>query len=286
MRKVLAFGTFDYLHPGHVHFLREAKRLGTHLSVIVSRDATVRKVKKAAPSLDEQARLSLLKEMKAVDEAFLGEEEDIYACLKKIRPDIIALGYDQQAFVDGLAERLVSLGLQTKIVRLKSFAPAVFKSTKIKKQQQRGGEEKDAKMFIVPLAIIVHNGKVFLQQRNDPGTVNHRKWEFPGGSVEWGETPEECLIREVKEETSYRIKVLRLLPKIFTNYRVYDWGRVQIVLMPYICTLLPSQLKVASREVLRTGWYTFPHALRKQLLPKNDEMLQLAEKIIGDWLYD
>lgn len=278
MKKVLVFGTFDFLHPGHVHFLSSARKLGDHLTVVIARNSTVTKVKHHKPALDEAARMALVREMRCVDDVLLGDTADMYASLRHVRPDVIALGYDQHAFVDGLMERIRSLGLHTRVVRLDSFHEDQYKSTLIKKGEKTKKVSEDAKVFLVPLAIIIHNGKVFLQQRNDPGTVNHKKWEFPGGSVEWGETVEECLVREVKEETGYSVRPERLLSRIYTNYKVYDWGRVQVVLMPYLCTLLPSHLRISSREVLATGWYTFPLALRKDLLPKNREMLRLAQK--------
>ncbi len=275
MKKVLVFGTFDFLHPGHIRFFTQAKALGDHLTVVIARDSTAAKVKKRKPTLSEQARLDLVRSVAAVDHAILGDKDDVYSCLKKVRPNVIALGYDQHRFTGSLPQKLKSLGLKTRIKRLKSLKPEKFKSSKVKKIT----EKNDAKVFLVPLAIIIKDGKVFLQQRNDPGTINHKKWEFPGGSVEWGETPEQCLVREVKEETGYDVVAEKLLPKIFTNYRTYQWGRVQIVLMPYICRLTSSVLKISDREVLRTGWFTIAQAIRKPLLPKNKQMLRITKRI-------
>ena len=51
MIKVLVFGTFDIIHPGHVFFLNQAKKLGDFLCVVVSRDETVNELKREYPNL-------------------------------------------------------------------------------------------------------------------------------------------------------------------------------------------------------------------------------------------
>ena len=94
MVTVMATGTFDLLHLGHIYFLKEAKKLGDKLVVVVATDATVRKLKHE-PVNPEQIRLNLIKELKVVDEAYLGYETDMYKIVEELKPDIIALGYDQ-----------------------------------------------------------------------------------------------------------------------------------------------------------------------------------------------
>ena len=93
MVKVMATGTFDLLHLGHIYYLKEAKKLGDRLAVVVSTDSTVRRLKHE-PVNHEQIRLNLIKELKIVDEAYLGHEDDIYEIVKEIKPDVIALGFD------------------------------------------------------------------------------------------------------------------------------------------------------------------------------------------------
>jgi len=94
MVKVMATGTFDLLHMGHIYFLREAKKLGDNLAVVVATDSTVRRLKHE-PVNPENIRLNLIKELRVADEAYLGHEEDMYEIVMEIKPDIIALGYDQ-----------------------------------------------------------------------------------------------------------------------------------------------------------------------------------------------
>ena len=79
MKKVMASGTFDLLHPGHGIYLQEAKNLGGYnskLYVVVARDSTVEK-RKRVPIVGENQRLELIKMLKPVDEAYLGNERNI-----------------------------------------------------------------------------------------------------------------------------------------------------------------------------------------------------------------
>ena len=120
MLKVMATGTFDLLHMGHIYYLKEAKKLGDTLSVVVARDSTVRKLKHE-PVNPEEIRLDLIKEVKVVDEAYLGYEDDMYAIVEEIKPDIIALGYDQIHDEDTIKSELKKRKLTAKIVRLSEY---------------------------------------------------------------------------------------------------------------------------------------------------------------------
>ncbi len=116
----MATGTFDLLHMGHIYYLKEAKKLGDTLSVVVARDSTVRKLKHE-PVNPEEIRLDLIKEVKVVDEAYLGYEDDMYAIVEEIKPDIIALGYDQIHDEDTIKSELKKRKLTAKIVRLSEY---------------------------------------------------------------------------------------------------------------------------------------------------------------------
>jgi len=120
MVKVMATGTFDLLHMGHIYFLKEAKKLGDELVVIVACDSTVRKMKHE-PITPEKMRLNLIKELKIVDNAFLGEKDDIYKIVEKIKPDVIALGYDQIHDEKIIRQNLKKINVNAKIVRLTKY---------------------------------------------------------------------------------------------------------------------------------------------------------------------
>jgi FAD synthetase len=120
MVKVMATGTFDLLHMGHIYYLKEAKKLGDILVVVVATDYTVRKLKHE-PVTPEDIRLKLIKELNVVDEAYLGHEEDMYTIVEEIKPDIIALGYDQIHDEDKIQEELKKRNLNAKVVRLSKY---------------------------------------------------------------------------------------------------------------------------------------------------------------------
>jgi FAD synthetase len=120
MVKVMATGTFDLLHLGHIYYLKEAKKLGDKLAVVVATDITVRKLKHE-PVNPEEIRLNLIKELKIVDEAYLGHEDDMYEIVEEIKPDIIALGFDQLHDEKKIESELKKRKIKAKIVRLKEY---------------------------------------------------------------------------------------------------------------------------------------------------------------------
>jgi FAD synthetase len=120
MITVMATGTFDLLHMGHIYYLKEAKKLGDKLVVVVARDSTVRKLKHE-PVNPEGIRLDLIKEVKVVDEAYLGYEDDMYAIVEEIKPDIIALGYDQIHDENKINNELEKRKIGANVVRLSEY---------------------------------------------------------------------------------------------------------------------------------------------------------------------
>lgn len=116
MTRVLATGTFDLLHPGHVYFLTQAKALGDELFVIVARDSNV--THKPKPIIPEEQRLEMVDALRMVDKALLGSEKDMFEPLKEIRPDIITLGYDQHFNIEILEKELIKRGFPANVVRI------------------------------------------------------------------------------------------------------------------------------------------------------------------------
>ncbi|MBS3790790.1 MAG: FAD synthase [Candidatus Thermoplasmatota archaeon] len=104
-RRVMAGGTFDILHLGHLHYLQEAKELADELVVVVACDKTVRE-HKHEPLMDEDARREMVGALKPVDKAIVGSEEDKFDTVEEVDPDIIALGYDQRHEEEKLKENL------------------------------------------------------------------------------------------------------------------------------------------------------------------------------------
>ncbi len=119
--RVLATGTFDLLHPGHLMYLEQSRALGDELVVIVARDANVRH--KPRPIIPQDQRLLMVSALKMVDRAILGSESDMFSPIEELKPDIITLGYDQHFDVTLLKEELATRGINVQVVRLEGHDP-------------------------------------------------------------------------------------------------------------------------------------------------------------------
>ena len=133
MKKAMVFGTFDIQHRGHEYLLKQAKKYGDYLIVVLARDKTVLKIKKRKPVYNEKKRLENLKKLKIANKIILGSLKDKYHQILKEKPDIICLGYDQKVFTKNLKENLSKRNLFPKIIRLKSFHPEKYKSSVLRK---------------------------------------------------------------------------------------------------------------------------------------------------------
>jgi len=136
MKKVLAFGSFDLLHEGHKHFLKEAKKLGDYLVVVVALDSTIKDFKGHVPKFSEEARILHLRELGIADEVRLGYKGDKWKIIEAIKPEIIALGYDQNSYTKGLEKGMKERGLSLEIIRLKSFNPERYKSSLLRSEEK------------------------------------------------------------------------------------------------------------------------------------------------------
>ncbi len=115
--RVMATGVFDLLHPGHLYFLTEAKRLGDELVVVVARDQTARRLKHE-PYVPELMRREMVEALKPVDRAVLGSTTDIYETVVRERPSIIALGYNQVWNEKDVEAECARRGVPLKVVRI------------------------------------------------------------------------------------------------------------------------------------------------------------------------
>ncbi|WP_340099355.1 adenylyltransferase/cytidyltransferase family protein [Salinibaculum salinum] len=115
MERVVAQGTFDILHPGHVHYLRDAASMGEELHVIVARSENV--THKPSPIISGPQRVEMVEALEPVDHARLGHPEDIFIPIEEIEPSVIALGHDQHHDVAGIEAALAERGLDCEVVR-------------------------------------------------------------------------------------------------------------------------------------------------------------------------
>lgn len=129
--KVMASGTFDIIHPGHGLYLEKAKELGgenAELIVVVAKDSTVKK-RKRIPIINEKQRLEMVKYLKPVDEAYLGHDGDMFKIVEEIKPDIIAIGADQDFDLDKLRKSLKDRNLNIEVKKVKSYHKADLDSS-------------------------------------------------------------------------------------------------------------------------------------------------------------
>jgi FAD synthetase len=136
---VLASGVFDLLHLGHVRFLEEAKKAGgrnAELVVIIARDSTVEKRKGEKPIMPENQRCALVESLKVVDCAILGFKDfDMGKVIEKLKPDVIAVGYDQEGVEGSLRKYIEERGLKIRIARIGKFGEdELNSSSKIKRK--------------------------------------------------------------------------------------------------------------------------------------------------------
>lgn len=122
MTRVVAQGTFDLIHPGHLHYLSEAASLGTELHVIVARRENV--THKDPPVLPNRQRRDVITALEMVDEAHVGHESDIFSPIEQLDPDVIALGFDQHHDVAEISGALEERGIDCDVVRVSGRQPA------------------------------------------------------------------------------------------------------------------------------------------------------------------
>ena len=131
MTKVMCFGTFDLLHLGHLNYFKQAKELGTHLTVVIARDQTKINQKKET-IFTEDERLELIQSLKIANEAVLGNKDNHIKIIQEKNPDVLCLGYDHPITEDALKKKLNKLNLYPQIKRAKPYQTDNHKSSKLK----------------------------------------------------------------------------------------------------------------------------------------------------------
>lgn len=133
LRVVLAGGVFDIIHPGHIYTLNAAKSLGDVLIVVVATDNTAVKMKKRQPLHSKEQRQELVNSLIMVDLCLIGQEDDIFKTVNMVKPQIIALGYDQVHQEKFIIDGCKKIELDAKVARLQSPIPE-SSSSKIQKE--------------------------------------------------------------------------------------------------------------------------------------------------------
>jgi len=133
LKIVLAGGVFDIIHPGHIYTLNAARELGDVLVVVVATDNTAIKMKKRKPLHTQEQRQELVNSLSIVDLCLIGQEDNIFKTVNHVKPQIIALGYDQVHQEQFIIEGCKKIGLDAKVARLQSPIPE-SSSSKIQKE--------------------------------------------------------------------------------------------------------------------------------------------------------
>ena len=134
MKKVMATGTFDLLHPGHINYLQQAKSQGDVLIVVVARDETVQQEKGESPVWNQEKRKQELEKLNIADKVVIGNPGNKLKIVEEEKPDILCLGYDQEYDPEKLQDALAKMGVQLEIKRMKAFQPEKYKTTLLKQK--------------------------------------------------------------------------------------------------------------------------------------------------------
>src|SRR5215210_5054532 len=130
LKVVLVGGVFDLIHPGHIHTLKAAKSQGDVLVVVIARTSTAKKIRGERKIYhDEFLRHELVSSLHFVDLAIIGKEGTLYDTVEFVKPDIIALGYDQSHTEKDVAENCAKRKLNVRVIRLNTPLPITKSST-------------------------------------------------------------------------------------------------------------------------------------------------------------
>lgn len=133
---------------------------------------------------------------------------------------------------------------------------------------------------LVVVALITNDeGKILLQKRHDERFLDaHEKWEFPGGKVDFGESPEEAIVRECKEEISCDIAITRLLPIVWPRiWYPSDGGEVQVFVLCFLARIIQGEPTPEYGKVEEITWYTEDEIRTLEVLPGIPEFLLAAK---------
>ena len=132
-----------------------------------------------------------------------------------------------------------------------------------------------SKNIVVPCALVIKDGKILMQKRNDPHRPDyHEKWEFPGGSVDFKENTTQNVVRETQEETGLIVEPLKLLQHIAVEWQEYPTFSYQVYLIPYVCKIVGGEINYRDQEVLEIQWFELDEVIHQPLVGENARMFE------------
>lgn len=133
---------------------------------------------------------------------------------------------------------------------------------------------KRSKQITVIVGLVVREGSVLMVKRYEPEVKDaHLKWEFPGGKVDFGETPESSVVREIREETGVICKVKRLLPVTVTSNWDYPWGIQHTLIFGFECEYISEEKRKVDHHVSDIDWVQIEEVLKRENLPGAEAFL-------------
>ncbi|HYF04626.1 MAG TPA: NUDIX hydrolase [Patescibacteria group bacterium] len=135
------------------------------------------------------------------------------------------------------------------------------------------------KELSVALGLVVDSeGRLLATRRNEPdNAVDHGKWQFVGGAIEYEERPEQAVVREVKEEVGLDVKVKNMLPRVITAYWDSPDGssQVKLYLFSFVCVILGGELSLADSEILETRFVSKEEFMALDVMRNVREILEM-----------
>jgi len=131
------------------------------------------------------------------------------------------------------------------------------------------------RQILVVVGLVVHEGKILMVRRSEQeNSLAHMKWEYPGGKVDFGESPEAAVIREIEEETGVKARIKRLLPESFVHVWDYSWGKQHTIIYGYECEFVSKTTRIADHHVYDTDWVSIDEVLDRDNLPGAEVFLK------------
>lgn len=140
------------------------------------------------------------------------------------------------------------------------------------------------RQIICAAAVIIKDKKMLMTKRRDLRPEFNNKWEFPGGGIENGESLEECLKREIKEETGYSVEIMEQLPEVLTSVQKKDY---QVHLILFVCKIISGKFQTSDSETCGHAWFTLDQAIKTDILPLNKKSIQtrINKTVLKKYIY-
>lgn len=203
------------------------------------------------------------------DNQFITSGTTVGTITTEARGDTITFGFNQVFEEETLGKTYAEMTIEEK-ASVSHRGKAISELGYYLKNQYSG------RHVVVAAAFILNEkGELLMSLRNDPHRPEfHKRWEFVGGTVEYGETVTETLVREVKEEVGYDVEILS--PPLVVHTKDFDREtfKVQIYIVPFVCKIIGGDGVKRDDEVLETKWVPLRDVPSLHLFEGDDTMIE------------